>query len=166
MEASGCYGRNGADDVAADAALLARAVGAPVRVQLTREQEHAWEPKGAAQLMQVRGGLDARQRTVSQPTTSRPRTRATRAPTLALLLTRTIEPGGRSAFEMGDRTARAARTPTRNLRVTGQRHGADRPRIVVARRVGAAELVRARVATSTSSPLRRASIRSPSDCAI
>ena len=40
MEAAGCYGRNGADDVAADAALLARAVGAPVRVQLTREQEH------------------------------------------------------------------------------------------------------------------------------
>ncbi|MEO8137607.1 MAG: molybdopterin cofactor-binding domain-containing protein, partial [Betaproteobacteria bacterium] len=49
MEAAGCYGRNCADDVAADAALLSRAVGAPVRVQLTREQEHAWEPKGAAQ---------------------------------------------------------------------------------------------------------------------
>ncbi|MBT9443795.1 MAG: xanthine dehydrogenase family protein molybdopterin-binding subunit, partial [Acidovorax sp.] len=59
MEAAGCYGRNGADDVAADAALLSRAVGAPVRVQLTREQEHLWEPKGTAQLMQVRGGLKA-----------------------------------------------------------------------------------------------------------
>ena len=59
MEAAGCYGRNGADDVAADAVLLSRAVGAPVRVQLTREQEHLWEPKGAAQLMQVRGALDA-----------------------------------------------------------------------------------------------------------
>jgi CO/xanthine dehydrogenase Mo-binding subunit len=59
MEASGCYGRNGADDVAADAALLSRAVGAPVRVQLTREQENLWEPKGAAQWMQVRGGLNA-----------------------------------------------------------------------------------------------------------
>ena len=53
MEAAGCYGRNCADDVGADAALLSRAVGRPVRVQLTREQEHAWEPKGAAQLMQV-----------------------------------------------------------------------------------------------------------------
>ena len=51
MEAAGCYGRNGADDVTADAALLSRAVGAPVRVQLTREQENQWEPKGAAQLM-------------------------------------------------------------------------------------------------------------------
>ena len=59
MEAAGCYGRNCADDVAADAALLSRAVGAPVRVQLTREQEHLWEPKGAAQLMQIDGGLDA-----------------------------------------------------------------------------------------------------------
>lgn len=102
LEASGCYGRNGADDVAADAALLSRAVGAPVRVQLTREQEHAWEPKGAAQLMRVRGALDAS----GAPTaydfdTSYP---SNAAPTLALLLTRTIEPVAR-AFEMGDRTA-------------------------------------------------------------
>ncbi len=58
MEAAGCYGRNCADDVAADAALLSRAVGAPVRVQLTREQEHMWEPKGAAQLIEIKGGLD------------------------------------------------------------------------------------------------------------
>jgi hypothetical protein len=36
-----------------------RAVGPPVRVQLTREQEHAWEPKGTAQLMDVNGGLNA-----------------------------------------------------------------------------------------------------------
>src|SRR5438093_4194640 len=56
MEAAGCYGRNCADDVAADAALLSRAVGRPVRVQPSREQEHAWEPKGAAELMQVDGG--------------------------------------------------------------------------------------------------------------
>jgi nicotinate dehydrogenase subunit B len=103
MEAAGCYGRNGADDVAADAALLSKAVRAPVRVQLSREQEHAWEPKGAAQLMQVRGGLSAN----GQPTgydfqTSYP---SNGAPTLALLLTRTIAPAAR-AYEMGDRTAR------------------------------------------------------------
>ena len=59
MEAAGCYGRNCADDVSADAVLLSRAVGRPVRVQLTREQEHAWEPKGTAQLMDVKGGLNA-----------------------------------------------------------------------------------------------------------
>jgi nicotinate dehydrogenase subunit B len=103
MEAAGCYGRNGADDVAADAALLARAAGAPVRVQLTREQEHAWEPKGAAQLMQVRGGLDAEGAVAAYDfETSYP---SNGAPTLALLLTRTVEPVAQ-AFEMGDRTAR------------------------------------------------------------
>ena len=102
LEASGCYGRNGADDVAADAALLARAVGAPVRVQLTREQEHAWEPKGAAQWMQVRGGLNADGSPAAYDfATSYP---SNGAPTLALLLTRTIEPVAQ-AFEMGDRTA-------------------------------------------------------------
>ena len=59
METAGCYGRNCADDVGADAALLSRAVRRPVRVQLSRAQEHAWEPKGAAQLMEVDGGIDA-----------------------------------------------------------------------------------------------------------
>ncbi len=59
LEAAGCYGRNCADDVTADALLLSRAVGRPVRVQLTREQEHVWEPKGTAQLMDVNGGLNA-----------------------------------------------------------------------------------------------------------
>lgn len=103
MEAAGCYGRNGADDVAADAALLARAAGAPVRVQLTREQEHAWEPKGAAQLMEINGGLDeSGQVAAYEFETSYP---SNGAPTLALLLTRTVEPVAQ-AFEMGDRTAR------------------------------------------------------------
>ena len=103
MEAAGCYGRNGADDVAADAALLSKAVGAPVRVQLSREQEHAWEPKGAAQLMQVRGGLSASGHAAGYDfQTSYP---SNGAPTLALLLTRTIEPTA-GAYEMGDRTAR------------------------------------------------------------
>ena len=102
MEASGCYGRNCADDVAADAALLSRAVGAPVRVQLTREQEHLWEPKGAAQLMQVSGGLNADASVAAYDfQTSYP---SNGAPTLALLLTRTVEPVA-AAFEMGDRTA-------------------------------------------------------------
>ncbi|MGE0801956.1 MAG: molybdopterin cofactor-binding domain-containing protein [Lautropia sp.] len=103
LEASGCYGRNGADDVAADAALLSRAVGAPVRVQLTRAQEHQWEPKGAAQTMTVRGGVDADGGIAGWDfTTAYP---SNAAPTLALLLTRTVEPLAQ-AFEMGDRTAR------------------------------------------------------------
>lgn len=114
MEAAGCYGRNCADDVAADAALLSRAAGAPVRVQLTREQENAWEPKGAAQLMQVRGGLNADGSIAAYDfETSYP---SNGAPTLALLLTRVIEPLAQ-AYEMGDRTARPPYTLD-NLRVT------------------------------------------------
>ena len=46
MDGSGCYGMNGHDDAAADAALLSRAVGRPVRVQWMREDEHGWTRKG------------------------------------------------------------------------------------------------------------------------
>ena len=114
MEASGCYGRNSADDVCADAALLSRAVRAPVRVQLSREQENLWEPKGAAQLMTVRGGLASDNSMAAYDfTTSYP---SNAAPTLALLLTRTIEPVAQ-AFAMGDRTARPP-YEVPNLRVT------------------------------------------------
>ena len=60
VEGSGCYGHNGADDVALDAALLARAVpGRPVRVQWMREDEHAWEACGSAMLLQLQASLDA-----------------------------------------------------------------------------------------------------------
>src|ERR1700730_1825892 len=58
-EGSGSYGRLESDDAAEDAALLSRAVGKPVRVQWMREDEHGWEPKGPAQLMTVRAGVDA-----------------------------------------------------------------------------------------------------------
>jgi len=59
MEGSGCYGHNGADDVAADAALIARAVpGRPVRVHWMRDDEHMWEPYGPAMVTQVRAALD------------------------------------------------------------------------------------------------------------
>ncbi len=58
-EGSGCYGHNGADDAAADAALIATKLpGKPIRVQWMREQEHAWEPKGPAMFIKVNAGLD------------------------------------------------------------------------------------------------------------
>jgi nicotinate dehydrogenase subunit B len=58
-EESGCYGRLSPDDAPLDAVLLSRAVGKPVRVQWTRADEHGWEPKGPAQLITVRAGVDA-----------------------------------------------------------------------------------------------------------
>jgi nicotinate dehydrogenase subunit B len=60
VEGSGCYGHNGADDVAADAALIARRMpGKPVRVQWMREQEHTWEPFGPAMTVDTSAALDA-----------------------------------------------------------------------------------------------------------
>jgi CO/xanthine dehydrogenase Mo-binding subunit len=59
VEGSGCYGHNGADDVAADAALIAHAVpGRPVRVQWMRDQEHTTEPSGPAMVTEVQASLD------------------------------------------------------------------------------------------------------------
>jgi CO/xanthine dehydrogenase Mo-binding subunit len=58
-EGSGCYGRNGHEDAAGDAALLAKLTGKPVRVQWSREDEHGWDPKGPPTLIDIRGGLDA-----------------------------------------------------------------------------------------------------------
>ena len=64
-QGSGCYGHNGADDAALDAALLARAVpGRPVRLQWMRDDEFAWEPYGAAMTMAVEAGLSAEGRIV------------------------------------------------------------------------------------------------------
>ncbi len=59
VEGSGCYGHNGADDAAADAALIARELpGVPVRVQWMREQEHAWEPFGPAMVTKLKASVD------------------------------------------------------------------------------------------------------------
>jgi nicotinate dehydrogenase subunit B len=58
VEGAGCYGRNGHEDAAADAALLARSVGKPVRVQWMRADEHGWDPKGPPTLLDLRAGVD------------------------------------------------------------------------------------------------------------
>jgi CO/xanthine dehydrogenase Mo-binding subunit len=55
----GSYGRNDADDCAMDAAILAKAVGKPVRLQYMREQGTGWDPKGPASIHRARAALDA-----------------------------------------------------------------------------------------------------------
>ncbi len=60
VQGPGCYGHNGADDAALDAALLARALpGRPVSLKWTRADEHAWEPYGPAAVLKLQGSLDA-----------------------------------------------------------------------------------------------------------
>jgi nicotinate dehydrogenase subunit B len=58
IEGSGCYGRNGHEDAAADAALLAKMVERPVRVQWSRADEHGWDPKGPPTLVDLRAAMD------------------------------------------------------------------------------------------------------------
>ncbi|HSQ03914.1 MAG TPA: molybdopterin cofactor-binding domain-containing protein, partial [Burkholderiales bacterium] len=60
IEGAGCYGHNGADDAALDAALLARVVpGRPVLLKWTRQDEHAWEPYAPAMVIQLQASVDA-----------------------------------------------------------------------------------------------------------
>jgi CO/xanthine dehydrogenase Mo-binding subunit len=54
MEGAGCYGRNGADDCSSEAALIAKELGRPVRLQWMRADEHGWDPKGPPILLDYR----------------------------------------------------------------------------------------------------------------
>ncbi len=93
---SGCYGHNGADDVALDAALVARAIpGRPILLKWTREDEHGWEPYGTAMAMNMRASLDADGKVVDWSHESyadtfsmRPRSGANRAGPARLLASR------------------------------------------------------------------------------
>jgi nicotinate dehydrogenase subunit B len=59
VEGPGCYGQNGADDAALDAALLARVLpGRPVMLKWERNDEHKWEPYSSAMVMQMQASLD------------------------------------------------------------------------------------------------------------
>jgi CO/xanthine dehydrogenase Mo-binding subunit len=57
LDGAGCYGMNGHDDAAADAALLSKELGKPVRVQWSREDEHGWDPKGPPQYLSIEAAL-------------------------------------------------------------------------------------------------------------
>ena len=102
VDGAGCYGLNCADDVSLDAALLSKAVGRPVRVQLMREQEQGWEPKGAAQLMDVRGSLDGNGRITGYQFTTK--CFSGRGETLAHYLTG-AKPAKPAVLAQGDRNA-------------------------------------------------------------
>ncbi len=58
LDGAGCYGMNGHEDAAADAAIMSRATGRPVRVQWMREDEHGWDPKGPPQLIDISSSFD------------------------------------------------------------------------------------------------------------
>jgi nicotinate dehydrogenase subunit B len=65
-ESAGCYGQNGADDAAADAAFIAKALpGRPIRLQWMREQEFGWEPLGPGMVTELEASVDADHHIVS-----------------------------------------------------------------------------------------------------
>jgi len=68
LDGAGCFGMNGHEDAACDAALLSRAAGRPVRVQWSRQDEHAWDPKGPPQLLELRAALSPAEEVVAWDT--------------------------------------------------------------------------------------------------
>ena len=139
-EESGCYGRLSPDDAPHDAVLLSRAVGKPVRVQWTRADEHGWEPKGPAQFISVRAGVDAEGNLVAWDYTERgfPWTESAINPLLAgrQIGMKSVNPGqgngnagGGEAYEFENQRVVAALIPwsqdpptplrTSNLRAPG-----------------------------------------------
>jgi len=96
VEGAGCYGHNGADDAACDAALLARAVpGQPVQVQWTREDELGWSPLGAAMAVDLQADVDASGRITRwrhEVWSNGHSLRPGRAPTSVLLAATHLEP--------------------------------------------------------------------------
>ncbi|HEY1372908.1 MAG TPA: molybdopterin cofactor-binding domain-containing protein [Candidatus Binatia bacterium] len=104
-EASGSYGRMSTDDGAEDAALLSRGAGAPVRVQWSRRDEHGWEPKGPAQLEEVKAAVDGDGKIVAWDFVDydQPWTASGSTPLLASLQVgmKPNNPGGNNGFQSG-----------------------------------------------------------------
>jgi nicotinate dehydrogenase subunit B len=65
VEGAGCYGRNGSDDCSSEAALIAKEIGKPVRLQWMRADEHGWDPKGPPALLDYRASIDDQGRIVA-----------------------------------------------------------------------------------------------------
>ncbi len=104
-EASGSYGRMSTDDGAEDAALLSRAAGAPVRVQWSRQDEHGWEPKGPAQLDEIKAAIDGDGKLIAWDFAdySQPWTASGSTPLLASLQVgmKPTNPGGSNGTQSG-----------------------------------------------------------------
>ena len=125
----GCYGHNGADDVALDAALVATArPGPPVAVRWTRQDEHAWEPRGPAMAVHLAAGVDSSgavtswdQEILTYPHSTRPVT---------------VSGGSRllASWSLDPAVPRARATPRRSFEIGGHRN-ADPAYAVGARRV-------------------------------
>ena len=107
VEGAGCYGHNGADDVAMDAALLALAVpGRPVQVVWSRADELGWAPYGPAAVVRIAAEVDARGDVLSWQHEIWGNGHVTRPGFAADRAARGESPGRRRADRAGRRTRR------------------------------------------------------------
>ncbi len=96
VDGAGCYGRNGHEDAAADAALISSMLGGkPVRVQWMRSDEHVWDPKGPPTLIDIKGGLDGNGEIIAWSSSLfTPATMGTNVPLLTSMLANSPSTGG------------------------------------------------------------------------
>ena len=96
VDGAGCYGRNGHEDAAADAALISSMLGGkPVRVQWMRSDEHVWDPKGPPTLIDIKGGLDGNGEIIAWSSSLfTPATMGTNVPLLTGMLANSPSTGG------------------------------------------------------------------------
>ena len=115
MFGTGSYGRNEQGDATADAAVLSKHLGRPVRVQYMRHEGLAWDPKGTASINRSRAGLDANGKVIAYENISKAfsrldnNTRETRA---ADVLAGPVDSGCRST---GPRVSKSRSPPTRSI---------------------------------------------------
>ena len=157
VEGSGSYGTNGADHAAADAVLLSKTIGKPVRVQWSRQDEHGWDPKGPQQLLDLRAGLDAAGRIVAWDTQMWIPANRRGARILLAAQSARHPPGQRPR-----RRRRSSRTAIRRTRRS--RPGARA--LDAGHAAQPVEPARAREAGATCSPSRASPTRSPRRCAV
>ena len=113
LDGAGCYGMNGHDDAAADAVLLSKAVGKPVRVQWSREDELGWDPKGPPQLLELAATLtpDGRIDAWADRHVGAARDRQPRMGAAAVAARRGPAPAGRPVDRAGVAERRSALSP-------------------------------------------------------
>ena len=147
----GSYGRSDADDAAADAAVLAKAVGKPVRVQYMRDQGTGWDPKAPASIHTARAALDAAGNVIAYDYLSKGFSRVD-------VDTNGSQPRDTLAGQdlgVAAQIGRRFRLPRRFLRLRQQAHGVGDDRAAARSRVAAAHRAHARSGRAANSLRQR-----------
>ncbi len=116
MFGTGSYGRNDQGDATADAAVLSKALGKPVRVQWSREEGLAWDPKGTAAVNFCKAGIDADGNVLAYELISKGFSRARTSPQVKAAQPRRL-PVNYLAFRWRRATPSISRLPPTRFRI-------------------------------------------------